>query len=409
MFMNKYFNLYSHCVPVNGQFRSILYDFNKETLFHLKEKESIIINLITNGKEIKEIKKNIDGNVVDEFINLLIDKNMGEYSNYFLPRETYRKGAIKNLLKDENIPMQNFFIELPCECNKNCIHCDNTKINGCYSCRKAIQTDSKELGFYYNLMRDIVSLKVKNLYFHGGDPLLEWEFTKEILHFTSLLTPNEQNIFLQTNGSMLDNEKARFMLEYNITPIINIDFTGNNLEKAMQIIQTMKTIVQNCNKNDKIIIVNVLFSTENLKNYKLIYEKLKQIGIQQIIPSVLIKSIDDKVVYHQNLPVFTKDINSFSYLGEYHPCLAGTLAIGADKKVYPCPRMHEEPLMDLGRKERFLDLFDEKENMLKYWKLSLEKIEPCSKCEFRRMCGDCRAAEWEFSNDFTKKTLCSYA
>ncbi|WP_255258077.1 radical SAM protein [Bacillus sp. AFS018417] len=406
--MNKYFNLYSHCVPVNGQLRSTLYNFNEETVFHLKEKESIIINRIINGQEIKEIKKDIDGDIVDEFINLLIEKSMGEYSNNFLPRETYRKGAIKNLLKDENIPMQNCFIELPCECTKNCVHCDDTKINGCYSCKRATQTAIKELGFYYNLMRDIVALKFKNLYFHGGDPLLEWEFTKEILHFTSLLTTNEQNIFIQTNGSLLDNDKVKFMLDFNITPIINIDFTSDNSEDILQMVKSIKTIVHNFNENHKNVIVNVLFSTESLKDFKLIYEKLHGIGVRHIIPSVLINSLDDKVVYHQYLPVFTKDINTFSYLGEYHPCLAGTLAVGADKKVYPCPRMHEEPLMDLENNERFLDLFDEKANIMKYWKLSLEKIEPCSKCEFRRMCGDCRAAEMEFSKDLTKKTLCSY-
>lgn len=406
--MKKYFNLYSHCVPVNGQLRSILYDFNKETAFHLKEKESIVINRIASGEEINYIKKDIDCNIVDKFINLLIDNKMGEFSNHFLPRETYRKGAIKNLLKDENIPMKNCFIELPCDCPKNCIHCNNTKINGCYSCRRATQTGNKDLGFYYNLIRDIVALKFNNLYFHGGDPLSEWDFTKEVLHFTSLLISNEQNIFLLTGVSLLENEKVKFMLDFNITPIINIDFTSHSAEDTLRTVQSIEPISKIFNENSKNVIVNVLFSTENLRNYKLIYEKLHQIGIQHIIPSVLIKSLDDKVLYHLNLPVFTKDINTFSYLGEYHPCLSGTLAIGADKKVYPCPRMHEDPLMDLEQNDSFLDLFDEKADILKYWKLSLEKIEPCNKCEFRRMCGDCRAAEMEFSNNLTKKVICSY-
>lgn len=406
--MKKYFNLYSHCVPVNGQLRSILYDFNKETAFHLKEKESIVINRIASGEEINYIKKDINCNIVDKFINLLIDNKMGEFSNHFLPRETYRKGAIKNLLKDENIPMKNCFIELPCDCPQNCIHCNNTKINGCYSCRRATQTGNKDLGFYYNLIRDIVALKLNNLYFHGGDPLSEWDFTKEVLHFTSLLISNEQNIFLLTGVSLLENEKVKFMLDFNITPIINIDFTNHSAEDTLRTVQSIEPISKIFNEKSKNVIVNVLFSTENLRNYKLIYEKLHQIGIQHIIPSVLIKSLDDKVLYHQNLPVFTKDINTFSYLGEYHPCLSGTLAIGADKKVYPCPRMHEDPLMDLEQNDSFLDLFDEKADILKYWKLSLEKIEPCNKCEFRRMCGDCRAAEMEFSNNLTKKVICSY-
>ncbi|BBW98292.1 hypothetical protein GsuE55_31250 [Geobacillus subterraneus] len=64
--------------------------------------------------------------------------------------------------------------------------------------------------------------------------------------------------------------------------------------------------------------------------------------------------------------------------------------------------------MDLKEHNSLLDLFDRKEKVLKYWKLSLENIEPCGTCEFKRMCMDCRAAEVAFSNSLNQKSLCSY-
>ncbi|WP_427392352.1 SPASM domain-containing protein [Geobacillus icigianus] len=117
---------------------------------------------------------------------------------------------------------------------------------------------------------------------------------------------------------------------------------------------------------------------------------------------------EESILYHEELPTFGCDINSFSYLGIYHPCLTGSLAITSDKKVVPCPRLESEVLMDLKEHNSLLDLFDRKEKVLKYWKLSLENIEPCGTCEFKRMCMDCRAAEVAFSNSLNQKSLCSY-
>jgi len=404
--VKEYFNLYPHCVPINGKLGTTLYDFKNNTIYHLQSKESLILRGISRGERISKLKETHGAKNVENLLNLLTEKKIGEYGDTFVPREPYRKGSLKALQLDENIPLLNCFIELPCSCPKNCSHCYSPKINGCFACKKVANNyvlSNRDLGFYYNLVRDIISLGFSNIYFHGGDPLTNWGVTKEILQFSSILKLSNQKLYLLTNGKMLNEERANFLIQFNIVPIILFDYTTDSID-----LKTIEEISHYFKEHVNQIIFNVVTSRNNVKKLNCLKQQLSELGIANIIPSIVINGKEESILYHEELPTFGCDINSFSYLGIYHPCLTGSLAITSDKKVVPCPRLESEVLMDLKEHNSLLDLFDRKEEVLKYWKLSLENIEPCGTCEFKRMCMDCRAAEVAFSNSLTQKSLCSY-
>lgn len=404
--MSKYFNLTFKTNQIIGKNQIVLYDFEMNTSYHLKKMESMVIKDIIQGKQILDIKEKYGEEKVEEFLSILIRKGLGDYSDTFIPRETFRKGVLKTLLTDENLRLQKFFVELPLSCEKSCSHCNSPKINSCFTCKvSSDEINKKDSKFYYSVLREVISIGCSNIYFHGGDPLSDWDFTENILEFSSILKTESQNLFVITNGELLDEKKASFFVKYKIIPIIVMDLTSlskesinNNLEKLSKLFGV----------EAKNIMFNLVIERKKLSEFTDLQNFFLNKEFNKITTSIIVEK-EESINYSKDLPLFSSDIDTFRYLESYHPCLSGTLALNADKKIYPCPSMSTEVILDLSKDKNFFKVFEQnKEKVLKYWKLSLERVQPCNQCEFRRLCMDCRAVETLYSKDIYEKGLCSY-
>ncbi len=404
--MSKYFNLAFKTNQIIGKNQIVLYDFEMNTSYHLQKIESGIIKGIIQGKQVQDIKEEYGKEKVEEFLSVLIGKGLGYYSDTFIPRETFRKGILKTLLTDENIRLQKFFVELPLSCEKSCSHCNSPKINSCFTCKvSSDEFNKKDTKFYFSVLREVISIGCSNIYFHGGDPLSDWGFTENILEFAAILKTESQNLFVITNGELLDEKKASFFVKYKINPIIVLDLT---IQSKETINDNLEKLAQLFGIESKNIMFNLVIGRKQLSEFADLQNLFLDKGFDKITTSIIVEN-EGSINYSKDLPLFSSDIDTFRYLESYHPCLSGTLALNADKKIYPCPSISTDEILDLSKDNSFLRVFEQgKEKVLRYWKLSPEKIQPCNQCEFRRLCMDCRAVESFYSKDINKKGLCSY-
>ncbi|WP_048150151.1 SPASM domain-containing protein [Palaeococcus ferrophilus] len=81
----------------------------------------------------------------------------------------------------------------------------------------------------------------------------------------------------------------------------------------------------------------------------------------------------------------------------YHPCMGGTLAITADGYALPCPLLRNFVVGDA--KKEGISKLARKTRLKNMWKITKDRIEPCSACPFKYVCHDCRALEFQASGD----------
>jgi len=88
----------------------------------------------------------------------------------------------------------------------------------------------------------------------------------------------------------------------------------------------------------------------------------------------------------------------------YHVCLGGTLAITADGYALPCPLLRNYIVADV--KEVRLKRVLRKRRLREFWRMTKDKIEPCSNCPFKYICHDCRALEYQATGDIEGLEYC---
>jgi len=93
---------------------------------------------------------------------------------------------------------------------------------------------------------------------------------------------------------------------------------------------------------------------------------------------------------------------------KYHPCIGNILTISHTGNVLPCPMMRDHVLGNIRDRELYTIFEKGKEEIDKFWNLTLDNIEKCRDCEFRYACNDCRALEEKLTGKLTGKRLCNY-
>ncbi|WP_148233416.1 SPASM domain-containing protein [Pyrococcus sp. NA2] len=88
----------------------------------------------------------------------------------------------------------------------------------------------------------------------------------------------------------------------------------------------------------------------------------------------------------------------------YSPCLAGLVAISPEGFVTPCPLLRKFIVGDITRES--LKTIIKKQRLKKFWKLTKDKIEFCSRCNLRYACHDCRALEYMATGELLGMEFC---
>jgi len=143
------------------------------------------------------------------------------------------------------------------QCNFRCNYC---VYSGGYENRKHSAkrmnwiTAKKGIDFLISHSKDSSRLDVG---FYGGEPLLEFDLIKKAMNYATEAAEGKSVTFnITTNGSLLTEEIARFLLKYNTTVVVSIDgpkdihdknrvFAANGCGTFDTVYNNVKAIIRN--------------------------------------------------------------------------------------------------------------------------------------------------------------------
>ncbi|PKP57116.1 hypothetical protein CVT91_11375 [Candidatus Atribacteria bacterium HGW-Atribacteria-1] len=395
---------------INGSKKGAIYNLATGDIISLDEEWSTIVKLLEKRVPINELCILYNQKKVEEILNGLFNNNIGKYSEKWYYNEKHRRGVVENLISDTNFRIFKCFIELPTDCSLNCTFCTKPKTFPCQTCsissKRPLFFDED---FYYKILKRILTMDVQNLIFYGGDPLTSWEKLINILKFSRDIANKGIGIFVITNGTLFNTEKAEFFVGYKIQPIIMFDCTGDWNEKVFSKINMIEPTLKVLKNNNIPFSITAIIDKNSEIAKKEIKNVLSKLSPQLITYLIVLENLSEDEIPQSlmNMNIVRINAETFYHRIRHHPCLYGTMAITADKKLIPCPALKDDILLDLSLDDR-IDMPFEERLIFKYWDLTLSKVEYCKECEFRYGCIDCRAIDKILTGDIYGKKLCSY-
>lgn len=367
-------------------------------------------------------------------------KNIG-----FLSDSHWRKiehPATKMLEQYLNSSIETLTLQVTQQCNLKCNYCP---YSGSYYNRQhndkhmSFDIAKKAIDFY---IRHSFDLPVIQIGFYGGEPLIEFELIKEIVDYCKrMCVGKEIHYFMTTNGTLLTEEKIKFLMENNFILTISLDGPRQYHDRNRHKVDdsgTFDTVMKNISKlyeqypdkRDKVQFncvldpasdmkcVNDFFMNEDmLKEYQVRFSSVSRQGIKEedkFLPDEQyfeqykyelfkmfyaktgkVKGIDvSRVVeeyYWQIKTVYAQRKLSGLVEEVSHPsgpCIPGIHKLFVDVKgdFYPCEKVCEcSGDMILGDVESGLDL-NEVDRHLNVGKMSEEQ---CKNCWCAKYCYIC--------------------
>lgn len=385
--MNQFFNISPNILITFGENGAVIYQFvtpQKANIYNVFETESRILYDIKHGKKIKELKLRYPTAKIDKLCARLEAHGIGCYGSKFIPHEQYRIGAKLISPNLASRPLNKCYIELPFPCNKNCAHCAEPQLFGCFSCSKAKTISDYDQSFYENILTQLIrTFSCKTLIFYGGDILAHIETVYELINKLNI-KPSTQKIYAIFSEDKNVYAATQKLLENGIIPIVNVDWpnTGNTYWNT-----------------DAIVNINVPFDQYN--SFKTFIEKRRKEGkSNQIKFSIYGKDIN----LHYMNENFRKNVSTLLYPTDrqLHPCLSNQIVIRSDKKVYLCKNMND-PVPNITYDGTTIDLTKELLKLQNYWMRNYAA--ECQKCKYRLICLDCPSYD-QFKKTHHEKIGC---
>jgi len=303
------------------------------------------------------------------------------------------------------------------QCNFDCAYCylGNLKREGK---QMPIEIGRKIIDQVSELKQD-----KKQVVFHGSEPLLNFSLIKDLVDYSK---KNYQNInfCLQTNGSLLDEEKLEFLSQEGITAGISLDGLKLHQDQNRPYIggissySDVSTNLSQLKQYQKGVSIITVITRENVGDLEKIVADFKEKGIDSVLFSLV--GSKDKSVY-PDLEMLSKKMKlvldnyiDSVYIGrptikirnlrdmlrtflknrtttncvqcggtQSHPLMA----VDIDGSIYPCDFFCGIEEYKIGN--IFSDSLEESFNSKKNFRVyrNIETIEECSECDWKRFCG----------------------
>lgn len=405
----------------NGNY---VYDRNCNKIFKVSKEEAILLS--TNNQS------NIEWEKFRKYTQhgLLCESSVKEIEH---PESDYLQHSIQHRTKQ-------IVLQVTQNCNLRCEYCvysgryDNRQhtnremtLDIAYSAIEYLEKHSDELG-------EVI------IGFYGGEPLLRFEFIKKCVEYAKRVISNREVRFtITTNGTLLTNDIASYLVENNFAVIISLDGDQSEHDKYRKyangkgtfsdIIKNIEDILIRVPEFADIITINAVMNPQNeyykVKNFFENNRLFNQININ-LVP-VDDNSSKDRIVFddrfsiQRNYDYFIlllamigkidkNDVSRFmiirekviqnnykhmkysSKLGskEHHggPCLPGVkrLFVTVDGELYPCERVPETSTeVKLGEISTGIDLTQ----ALKILNVGKVTSESCKNCWAMSLCKMC--------------------
>lgn len=315
-------------------------------------------------------------------------------------------------------------------CNLRCIYCYDDYFSDRTSCS---YTPSMSL----HMIDDVITF-IKKTYdynrqitisFFGGEPLLQWDFiTQFVKKFNQ--TRIKKEYVLNTNATLLNEEKINFMVRHNFKPTISIDGTKEShdinridahskgsWEKTIQLVPELYSKSKHVNN----VILNALMviNTKNIFYLVDSFEFLNKLGftINILFDYTDNFSDDDLHLLKQQLKhlFIEKGYTNFTQLKKIlndgyrsHYCFTPyhAVSIAPSGKLYYCHQFVPK-MSDSENTEYYGDIYNGYYNADYYTtvnnRIFMDTFESCNNCSAKNWCaGGCLAGHYFKTHDYMK-------
>jgi len=276
------------------------------------------------------------------------------------------------------------YLEVPGSCDKNCYHCNETKLTGCYACNHSNTTEFNEETYFSIIDSMLCYYKCTNFILHGGNPFLNWRYFEIIIGYIRAKS-KDCMILVLVNESIPSREIEDYINNKNAKTIYNINWRGcdHTIEEILHIgIDQLFNININLDSIEEFKQSLLNFKSRNIK-YKCSY-----------ISSNNHMALD----YPSDLPQQDPRLLAYPTING-KSCLFGQIAVSSDMKIYPCNMLKYE----IASLDQLLSKSLDINAIINYWEVD---ISTCQNCKFRSSCIDCRAYELVNGADIKGKVSC---
>ncbi len=309
------------------------------------------------------------------------------------------------------------------KCNLNCWYCFVDKSN---ARDLADETLDKAVEFIVACAR--ASSKPMHVSYIGGEPLLNWDLFKSVTGRFKRLLPS-LNLGFTTNGTLLTDEKLRYIAENNLRIVTSFDGDINAMHDRpikggkssfYQVRKGIETLVSNGVSFN----VQMTVTPTNVKNYYQNVVYLIELGVKKIIFGfgldlnwsrkdllTLKENLTNifllyRTIYRENYDIKIKYIDDeiLSYLltqsdmprvTQACPMGKEIFAVDVDGYIYPCQALVNYQEWSIGN---VWEGFDQKAVML-ISSIKNDAMIPCQNCELKKFCRKCPRSNYLFKKD----------
>lgn len=402
-----YFNLYPYVFFIRGALKSTIYDSKKGNIFSLSEEATNIIHsLVKDSTPLQKIYKKSESKKIKEFLNTIIDNNLGNYCNKTKPQKI-------NKIKPKHF-ISIIWYEVTNLCNLRCLHCyDNS-------------SPASSNDFALNIDQEIDMLHQASLYsdrfqFIGGEPFLELEKIKCLIQVARTLF---KKVEIFTNGTLMYNHDDifKFISDNNVSIALSLYSHIPKIHDSITSIngsyhKTMQTITKLQKYRIPFRIATVILK----QNIHSIDETKRQLrdkwGIQLRTSTVRLTGrangnlIDDNIIKKKLITLnqfrLPYSFKKFAFNLNYHNCYGKKLYIANNGDVYPCVMDREKKIGNITE-QKMVDII-ENTAYKECISMNKDRITICKDCEFRYYCHDCRPdAIYNQQSFLSKPWNCTY-
>ena len=369
-----YFRLNPECYFIKGSRCGAIYDLIEGNIYALDSEET---------KLVESCEKNVEKE--NEILENLKKLCLGNFYEKIVYIEKLRLGSPIEESQPGHPPQFNrAFLEINNSCNRDCWFCGYHGVKrswGCMGCNKWNE-DGETLTTerWKEIIDELKCLNCKDIFITGGDLTLAWDKTMDILDYAD---GKFERTYITLHEQSFSEKIAKYLTN-----------------KAQTIIQTEK--LDGIQSEDLIFLLTV--RPEEFKNLKDV--KNKKAMIDFVSEDFRSLSAEIPLISKRKIP--KESMYQFFHNIKYHPCIGNTLAISHTGNVLPCPMMRNHVLGNIRDRELYTIFENGKEEIDKFWNLTLDNIEKCRDCEFRYACNDCRALEEKLTGKLEGKRLCDY-
>jgi len=202
-----------------------IYDVNSNKILQVNETVFDIVDYINGKKE--EIFKKFNHKYSIHNINKNLQlTNRAKTRDRILspnrPNISFGYKSINDIKCASNSNLSHLVLELTERCNQSCKYCG---FSGRYSHIRAhgkkdmsFKTAKKAIDFFIKRSKKKLSIG-----FYGGEPLLRFDFIKEIIEYVKDKKQTEYEFNFTTNGTLFREEMIRYFSKNNVLILISLD------------------------------------------------------------------------------------------------------------------------------------------------------------------------------------------